>query len=377
MNGSLNVSFDEDCLHKEVGEDFFNRGGKEKKRTPFKKIMSFGKGKKKRGGPSSGEKTCSTLPRQPDILQPDTRADRRASSEEFQHSRHFSVHREPGRDRRSESLCSPQRPPSVTSPLRSGSLSSPRRINSRSRDNSGASSSTGYSAHSRHSTHSSGHSGDGNFVDSTRNSGVSSVHSGELLISPISVSPIGELDREVETADTRPTNRPHDIAIANDTNTLVDSNKISPIDEKKYNSLFDTASPKRRPSKGFYGDLGIKINFDDIPVKNEPVVDLTHETIIDLDGDIIKDPDELRVLRAGRGTIRHDKTLDNRLSAKVDNELRIQHDCNEMVREIERLSAVTSPSMTRVKREETPSPTFSDIDILMSNISKDLDNFNI
>ena len=342
-NSTLNVSFEQDCLHQEVGQDFFTRG-KEKKRTPFKKMLSFGKGKKKRNLPAAAgapaeaaSPSTATLPRQPELRQPSRRG---SLDQEFQHTRHFSVQRGGG--------------------VRSSSLSSP--AYSRSRDNSGGSSS--YSAHSRHSTNSSAHSsaGDtGHFPDSSRNSGVSSIQSGESVVSPTSVSPIGELEAEVQL--------PSKQEISNiDTNKLQnsDNSSNSSIDNDKYSAIFESAPPARKTSRGFYDTLGVEINFDAIPVKNEAVLDLTNETIIDLDGDIIKDLDELRILRGD--------TVDSKLSAKVSKEMRITDDCNKMMSDIERLS---SPPLVRLKRENTPSPSFSEIDMLLGNITADLDNFNI
>ena len=417
----LNVSFEvmeelEDCKDQEVGSDFFSKGKKEKKQTPFKKMLSFGKGKKKRSS-SSGEQTLAAVT--PRARQPEVRnMEGRVSIEDFKHSPHFSVER-PG--------------------SRPGSLSSPLLLH-RSRDNSGASSSShssgaaSSSAHSRHSTHSGTHSTDNQLADNSRNS--ASIHSGEFA-SPVNVSPIGELDieSEINNIDNRHT---FDFDIKSEHNS--NSSIIYPGEEVPDNDIANDNS--RKSSKGFYDDIGVFINFNELPVAKEPILDLTNETIIDLDGDIIKDQEELKVLRGkslpvvvndrktqptdqiildnDRKTqpteqiivdndrmnqndnifekkddlqiLRRDSPLqkkklerimDSNLTAKVNSELRINFECNMMVQEIERIGSPSLLNKTRDnvdiisspnRMKKTPSPTFSEIDALLGNITAELDN---
>jgi len=406
----------EDCKDQEVGSDFFSKGKKEKKQTPFKKMLSFGKGKKKRSS-SSGEQTLAAVT--PRARQPEVRnMEGRVSIEDFKHSPHFSVER-PG--------------------SRPGSLSSPLLLH-RSRDNSGASSSShssgaaSSSAHSRHSTHSGTHSTDNQLADNSRNS--ASIHSGEFA-SPVNVSPIGELDieSEINNIDNRHT---FDFDIKSEHNS--NSSIIYPGEEVPDNDIANDNS--RKSSKGFYDDIGVFINFNELPVAKEPILDLTNETIIDLDGDIIKDQEELKVLRGkslpvvvndrktqptdqimldnDRKTqpteqiivdndrinqndnifekkddlqiLRRDSPLqkkklerimDSNLTAKVNSELRINFECNMMVQEIERIGSPSLLNKTRDnvdiisspnRMKKTPSPTFSEIDALLGNITAELDN---
>ena len=412
--GGLNVSFEvvedlEDCKDKEVGEDFFNRGKKEKKPTPFKKILSFGKGKKKRSS-SSGEQTQTTMPR---ARQPEVRnMEGRVLLDDFKHSPHFSV----------------ERPSS-----RPGSLSSPLPLR-RSRDNSGASSSShssgaaSSSSHARQSTHSSCNSTDNQLADESRNSvsihsdsadlsrNSASVYSGDLA-SPGNGGPIGELDVDPGIFVRENFVNENDFDVKSEHNS--NSSIIYPGEAIPDNEI--TSENPRKSSKGFYDDLGVSINFDEIPVAKEPILDLTNETIIDLDGDIIKDQEELKILREktfprNQIIIDHslknqntgimcdakdkdifksdrpqvpknlERIMDSNLTAKVDSELRINMECSQMVEEIERISSpppvtklnesrdFSSPSPNRMKK--TPSPTFSEIDALLGDITADLDNLD-
>ncbi|KAL5268939.1 hypothetical protein ACHWQZ_G002689 [Mnemiopsis leidyi] len=412
--GGLNVSFEvvedlEDCKDKEVGEDFFNRGKKEKKPTPFKKILSFGKGKKKRSS-SSGEQTQATMPR---ARQPEVRnMEGRVLLDDFKHSPHFSVERPSSR------------PDSLSSPL-------PFR---RSRDNSGASSSShssgaaSSSSHARQSTHSSCNSTDNQVADNSRNSASilsdsadisrnsASIYSGEFA-SPASSGPIGEVDAYpgIHNRDNFVNDNEFDVKSEHNSNSSI----IYPGEAIPDNEI--SSENPRKSSKGFYDDLGVSINFDEIPVAKEPILDLTNETIIDLDGDIIKDQEELKILREktfprdhvildnsfknqnvsimraaeNKDIIKSDcpavkknleRIMDSNLTAKVDSELRINMECSQMVEELERISSppplnkmkdnrvFESPSPTRMKK--TPSPTFSEIDALLGNITADLDNLD-
>ena len=402
-SAGFNVSFDleedlEDCVNKEVGEDFFLRGKKDKKSSGFKKMLSFGKGKKKRSLSSDEERTPDARPgpRQPDIRNPDCKR-----AQEDYHPRSSSLGSLPGYHR--------------------------------SRDLSGTSSSSDHSSR-RHSGRSSIYSADGNISsDVTRNicdvsirnavtSGNSSpcYTSGGELVSPIGESQVDEIrslvgeletrigeiisseeavaddsanhNRDSKTVSTGSTDLSYveqleDSALEPELITLINEpeaglNHINNSSGIIYPNSPDIGPPGsdqliRKTSKGgFYDELGVKINFDEIPVSNEEVIDLENETIIDLDGEVIEDTEELQLLRAQNQRISERASPDSNIAAKVDKELQINTECSRMVDEIDR---ITSPPLQLVKqsdlRNKTPSPSFSEIDILLGDITAELDDF--
>ena len=390
-SAGLNVSFDleeniEDCIDKEVGEDFFLRGKKGKKSSTFKKMMSFGKGKKNRTLSSDGAEEAHPGPRQPDA----TNTDYKRASEEL-HPRSSSVGSPPG--------------------------------HYRTRGLSGASSSSGHS--SRQSARSSTFSADGNMADVSRNttSGNSNVTSPLSSVATpqleTSVGEIRTLVGEIETRfvdiistysdDSKLESRKGDHRKLErqskcESTGSIDVPAINPLEDSELEPIIGVHGPElnhtnssssiiypnsadnivsstplvRKTSKGgFYDELGVKINFDEIPVKSEKFVDLSNETIIDLDGEVMEDSEELKELRGLKQRVPERSVANSNLAAKVDKEFHINNECSRMVKEIDRK---TSPPLDRVKqcadtRNKTPSPSFSEIDILLGDITAELDDF--
>ena len=160
-------------------------------------------------------------------------------------------------------------------------------------------------------------------------------------------------------------------------------------DNESRASVNSSSSQKR----GFYHDQGVDIDFDKIPVTDDPVVNIDNEKVIDLDGGVIEDPSELSKLR-GTPTI----PMDNDCLSKAEAELQIDNNRIRLLSEVEKIEVdndceaktevstndnnvsnndnvnETDNNNTAILRSNSHSPTFSEIDVLLGDISKDLDN---
>eukprot|EP00116_Pleurobrachia_bachei_P001915 sb/3462177/ len=350
-----NSSVIEDSIDQEVGEEFFLRG-KKKKQSSFKRILSFGIGKKKR---SPSECSVST--------------DGGQKKYEFKHSRHFTVSQE--RDLSSTSLSGlvspssqrtlPLSPSSISVPLidiallneLAGTDVIPEESDEEHRKMETLQEEIRMNEAPSNSPPSSDEVPSSSPPSSARPLSDPSIHS----FSDPSSSPTHPLpDHDLSSSPTHPLSD-HDPS-SSPTHPLSDqdltSGTSSPAAEKRSNRN-SASSSGCSSSKSPPGDLDNKEVLDNV------------FAILDLDKENNEFLNPCEISLDGKSSIDRRAIITDELSRKVEKELEIEEEMDYRIREV----TLSPPPITAVPRSK--SPTFSEIDIMLCNISADLDMLEI